>query len=170
MFGPRSISLGRFVSPAKNRSAEREGLSAQFPSQSPPLGRSKNVFRVREPRFPSGPLTFCARKDANLPSAVPVAGVGLDRPPNDRSIRAVSWCFGAKLRMTRDFSQTGNDFCRSKSLGNGCHARTVTSDAAMRVTEMLLAMALVAIAAPAVRADCLTNTDVEGFFLGLVRR
>lgn len=40
----------------------------------------------------------------------------------------------------------------------------------MRVTEMLLAMALVVIAAPAVRADCLTNTDVEGFFLGLVRR
>lgn len=40
----------------------------------------------------------------------------------------------------------------------------------MRVTEMLLSMAILAIAAPAVHADCLTNTDVEGFFLGVVRR
>jgi hypothetical protein len=40
----------------------------------------------------------------------------------------------------------------------------------MRVTEMLLSMAILAIAAPAVHADCLTNTDVESFFLGVVRR
>ena len=54
----------------------------------------KNVSRVREPRFPSGPLIAFPRKDANLPSAFPVAGVGDDRPSNDRS----SARLGAKPR------------------------------------------------------------------------
>ena len=71
----------------------------------------------------------------------------------------------------RDLSRTGNDSCRLENPTETVATRAlITSDAAMRVTEMLLSMAILAIAAPAVHADCLTNTDVESFFLGVVRR
>jgi|MDSY01.2.fsa_nt_gb hypothetical protein len=39
----------------------------------------------------------------------------------------------------------------------------------MRVATMLLALALVAVATPAVHAACLTDTTVEAFFAGEVR-
>jgi len=46
-------AVGRF---RENRSAEREGRSAKFIFSIAAMRRSKIVFRVREPRFPSGPL------------------------------------------------------------------------------------------------------------------
>ena len=51
-------ALGRYVSPAKTRRGTRQKLD----SSAATVSVTKNVFRVRESRFPSGPVEFfCAK-------------------------------------------------------------------------------------------------------------
>ena len=55
---------------------------------------TKNVFRVRESRFPSGPVEFFCANDANLLSVFPVAGAEAINPER-RVIHPR--CFGANV-------------------------------------------------------------------------
>jgi len=108
-------------------------------------------------------------RDSGKPHSVEILGSRLDTWKSTGLTKLTNfglWDFGEAARL---FELRKRPCWKRKARRNAPCRGSFTHGAAMRVTQMLLAMALVAIAAPAVHAGCLTDTAVEGFFLGVVR-